>query len=222
MTLKVCCRVLLLLPVLVLGSPVQADQITLTANLIRDEEPPPPVGSGGLTPTTTTGAPRPVAFGTATFVLDTAVPFMTMSVTVTHIDITGSQTADSNDNLVAAHIHAGPPGTAIPGVNNAPVRWGFFGSPDNDVGDPVITLAALGAGGTFEATWDSTEGNNGPTTLADQMANILAGRSYINFHTVQFGGGEIRGQLLVVPEPGTFALLGLGLVGLAGLRRKSA
>src|SRR5205807_7305785 len=32
--------------------------------------------------------------------------------------------------------------------------------------------------------------------LAAQTANILAGNAYINFHTTQFPGGEIRGQIL--------------------------
>ena len=51
-------------------------------------------------------------------------------------------------------------------------------------------------GGVFSGKWDAPEGNN--TTLSAQLDNILTGRSYINFHTTQFPGGEIRGA--IVPE----------------------
>jgi len=144
------------------------------------------------------GSSRPQSFGTATFSLNEARTAMTMTATVFNIDITGTQTPDPNDNLVAAHIHVGAP----PGFN-ASVRWGFFGTPDNDVNPKqlVITPFASGVGGTFTSTWDLAEGNGG-TTLATNLPGILAGLSYINFHTVQFGGGEIRGQITMV-GPGT-------------------
>src|SRR5262249_7338736 len=135
--------------------------------------------------------------------------------------ITGSQTPGiTNDNLVNAHIHAGP---NDPKVTTNPVRWGFFGTPDNDVNPDqlVVTPFASGAGGTFTRVWDASEGNpTGVNDLAGELQFILSGHAYINFHTVQFGGAELRGTL--VPEPGTFALLGLGLLGVAGLRRRSA
>jgi hypothetical protein len=116
---------------------------------------------------------------------------MTMNVTANNIDFTGSQTADTNDNLIAAHIHAGA--SVAPGVNG-PVVWGFFGSPfnDNNPNDQVVTPFSSGVGGSIKGKWDAPEGNG--TTLAAQLANLREGRAYINFHTTQFTGGEIRGN----------------------------
>lgn len=215
--LRLSTRILFCLTALLAGATAHAALIILEATLTNAAETPP------TSPTTDAGAPR-TSFGTAIFHLHTSVPLMTMSATITGIDI-GGQTPDVNDNLVAAHIHAGP---NDPNVTTNPVRWGFFGTPDNDVSPKqlVITPAASGAGGTFESTWDANEGNpTGVNNLAGQIDHILAERSYINFHTAQFGGGEIRGTLRVVqiiPEAGTLALLGLGLLGLAGLRRRYA
>jgi len=145
---------------------------------------------------------------------------MTFTATIFNIDFTGSQTADTNDNLVAAHIHAGPNDASprIPPLTN-PVVWGFFGQPfnDNNPNDVVMTPFATGVGGTISGKWDEGEGNG--TTLSAQLQNIFAGRSYINFHTVQFGGGEVRGQITTVPEPSAIVLAGIGAIGLVGYRR---
>jgi len=143
-------------------------------------------------PTTTGGARRPASFGTATFNMNTAQTQMTFTATITNIDFTGSQSADTNDNLTAAHIHAG---ASVTPTTNGPVVWGFFGAPFNDNNpDDVVNVPLTGVGnvgGTISGKWDPPEGNG--TTFAAQLDNLKGGRAYINFHTSQFGGGEIRG-----------------------------
>ena len=130
------------------------------------------------------------AKGYAAFFLDAATTSLSFTVTVTGLDFTGTQTPDPGDDLVNAHIHA-----PAPRGMNAGVRFGFFGLPFNDTspGDVVVTPFSSGVGGTIFSKWDLDEGNN--TTLAAQLTNILAGRSYINFHTRRLPGGEIRGQI---------------------------
>jgi hypothetical protein len=186
----------------------------LSATLTTSQENPP------TNPTTSTGASRPTPFGTATFILNDAMSALTFSATIFNIDFTGSQTPDANDNLVAAHIHAG---SAVTPTTNGPVVWGFFGMPFNDTNSPTpgndCTPFTTGVGGTCAGTWDSAEGNGAGVNLAAELPFILSGKSYINFHTVQNGGGEIRGNIQVVPEPTTLTLFGLGAIGLAALRR---
>ena len=199
---------------LALSSASARADIVLHANLTNAAENPP------TTPTTSGGAPRPASFGTADFVLNTAQTALSFTATIFNIDFTGTQTADVNDNLSAAHIHAG---AAVTPTTNGLVVWGFFGTPfnDNNPNDLVSTPFATGVGGTFSGKWDVLEGNN--TTLAAQLDNILEGRSYINFHTTQFGGGEIRGNISPVPEPSTWAMMILGFagVGFMAYRRRS-
>jgi uncharacterized protein (TIGR03118 family) len=154
-------------------------------NLTNSQENPP------ANPTTSGGVRRPASYGRATFSLNGPATALTFSATINNIDFTGSQSADTNDNLTNAHIHAG--GAVTPGTNG-PVVWGFIGTPfnDNNPNDAVVTPLPIGLGGSVSGKWDAPEGNN--TTLAAQLANLQEGRAYINFHTTQFGGGELRGN----------------------------
>ena len=65
-----------------------------------------------------------------------------------------------------------------------------------------------------------TSGNMNTTfnITAAQVLQVQSGDAYINIHTDQFPAGEIRGQ--IVPEPGTFLLLGMGLAALGALRSR--
>lgn len=187
--------------------------LVFTTNITHDQE----TGPAGVAPLlTSTGASRPLSYGTATFTLNDAMTALSFTATIYNIDVTGSQTADANDNLLNAHIHGGAPLGA-----NAGVVFGFFGTPLNDINpnNTVVTPFASGVGGTFVSIWNASEGNN--TTLAAQLPNILGGLAYINFHTVQFAGGEIRGQIPGVPETGSTAvLLALGLASLVSFARR--
>ncbi len=114
-------------------------------------------------PTTTTGAARPASFGTAKFLFNTAQTAMTFTATINNIDVTFTQTSDTNDNLTAAHIHASA--TVTP-TTNAPVVWGFFGQPfnDNNPNDQVFGPLPSGVGGNFFGKWDAPEGNGTKAT----------------------------------------------------------
>lgn len=181
------------------GAPAAQAATTFTSTLTNGQEVPPVMVTG-----------RPMSFGEATLTLNAARTALTFAVDVFNIDVTGMQTpAVMGDNLTLAHIHRAPAGS------NGPVVFGFFGAPINDsLGAAVPMPFANGVGGTFVVTWDAAEGNN--TTLTAEIANLLAGRTYFNFHTSEFPGGEIRGQIFV-PAPGALALLLAGLAGVAAV-----
>jgi hypothetical protein len=97
------------------------------------------------------------------------------------------------------HIHA-----PAPAGQNASVLYGLF---------PSMTLDADRKGGTINGSQTLMEGQLG-FTIAQQVSQLNGGLWYFNIHTSTFGGGEIRGQILPVPEPSTVVLAALGLSGL--------
>jgi hypothetical protein len=82
----------------------------------------------------------------------------------------------------------------------------------------------------FDMTLDSSynpafitaHGGTAASAFADLLAGIIAGQAYLNIHTQQFPGGEIRGFLAPVPLPAALPLFatGLGALGLLAWRRK--
>ena len=62
-----------------------------------------------------------------------------------------------------------------------------------------------------------------PGAFDSLLTGTMAGKSYVNIHTPgTYAGGEIRGFLVPVPEPETYALMlaGLGLLGWTARRRQ--
>ena len=85
------------------------------------------------------------------------------------------------------------------------------------------TYTQVGPGirqGTFSGTLSLVDGT-GNFTIAQQVSQLENGQWYLNIHSTAFPGGEIRGQIVLVPEPSMLALLGLGAGGLVwGWRRR--
>ena len=137
----------------------------------------------------------------------------TLRVVVSFSGLTGTTTA--------SHIHAATP---TPGAGTA----GVATQTPTFTGFPLgVTAGAYDH--TFDMTMDSTwnpayESANGGTAASAEaafVAAVAAGEAYLNIHTSTFGGGEIRGFLLPVPEPATVMLLATGglLIAARRLRR---
>ena len=140
--------------------------------------------------------------GFATVVLDPAA--QTIQINATFSGLT------SNTN--AAHIQCCAPlgtnvgvATTVPAFPGFPlgVTSGSYSSVVFDLTQPTIYNPAFVAlqGGLIQAE-------------AALIAGIENGTTYLNIHTVNFTGGEIRGQLEPVPEPTTLLLFGTALTGL--------
>jgi hypothetical protein len=85
----------------------------------------------------------------------------------------------------AGHIHVGPRGIAGPVVINFPIPTGRTG--DLPLSFRVGTAAFV------------ARPEIGINTMQDAIQAIVGGNAYVNIHTSANPGGEIRGQLSVVP-----------------------
>ena len=88
-------------------------------------------------------------------------------------------------------------------------------------GTYVSPLIDLDLAGSFTSTVLTTFG--GGTTsgaIAALLAGMDSGTAYFNIHSTAFPAGEIRGFLHRVPEPATWTLALLGIMAVAGVRRR--
>ncbi len=140
-----------------------------------DDTTAPPI-TDTFTANLTAGAERPTpttstATASATFNSSTTGSTTTISYTVT---ITGGTLSGP---ITAAHIH-GP-------------------ADANSAANPIVTLTVAGTGTTGVVVTGSFSSTGSATTdMAQLIALMKAGNTYINLHTTANPSGEIRGQII--------------------------
>ena len=179
--------------VLLLFGVAKADQLVFTATLTGAQEVP-PNGSPGI--------------GSALVTIDTVTNLMTINVSF----------AGLVSPTTIAHIHccAGPGGIASP----ATTVPSFPGFPVGVTTGTYLQTFNLTLASSYNPAFITASGGTVAAAQAAFIAGLLNGQAYINIHTQQFPGGEIRGQLQAVPEPATLLLLTSGMLGVAGAVRK--
>jgi hypothetical protein len=170
----------------------------LSANLGQANEVP-PTGSPGT--------------GAAIVTLDTTAQTLQVQETFSGL---GSGTT-------ASHIHCCLASPFLPGVNVgvATTVPTFPGFPLGVTSGTYNMTFDLTMASTYNPAFVTAEGGTVAGAEAALETALLAGETYINIHTTNFGGGEIRGFLAAVPEPATWAMMLLGFVGLGFAFRHS-
>jgi len=145
----------------------------------------------------------------------------TLSLGVSFSGLTNLTAGGQPSSTTASHIHAA---TTLP----------FSGTAGVATTTPSFAGFPLGVtSGTFTNTLNLTLSNswnvafinaNGASTAGAEAALFSAmqsGKVYWNIHSTAFGGGEIRGFLVAIPEPSAIALVGgAGAVFLAWHRNR--
>lgn len=179
--------------------PTYADTLTFTADLTSSLEVPP------------TGS---TATGSATVIIDTLLNTMQVDVTFSGL----------SSGTTASHIHCCLASPFLTGasVGVATAVPTFTGFPLGVTSGTYSHLFDLTSASSYNPAFVTAQGGTISGADAALLAGIESGETYLNIHTTNFPGGEIRGFLVATPEPSSILLLGSGLLALVWARRKLA
>jgi len=152
--------------------------------------------------------------GTALVTIDDVLH--SMRVQATFSGLTSANTA-SHIHVINGPGDANTSDTLGPVTTTTPTFTGFPGGVTSGVFDQTydMTLAS-----SYRSGFITDAGGTTAAAEAALFSGIAQGRAYLNIHTINFAGGEIRGFLQPVPEPATLLLMGAGMAGLVVIRRR--
>jgi hypothetical protein len=144
---------------------------------------------------------------------------------ITEVDIAGtklfvdSQFRDLMGTTTEAHIHCCTT-TAFTGT--APIAVPFTSFPAGVKASTYTAGLDMSKDASFDPAFLSSNGGTATTAFTALTTAINANEAYVNIHSSQFPNGEIRGWLVAapIPEPASWAMLGIGLAGLGFMARR--
>jgi hypothetical protein len=114
----------------------------------------------------------------------------------------------------ASHIHCC---TALPGVGTAGVATqvpSFSGFPLGVTSGSYSMIFDMTQASSWNPAFVAANGGTPSSAEATLAAGAAAGDAYLNIHSTFASGGEIRGFLVPVPEPGTLSFAFASLAGM--------
>lgn len=144
-------------------------------------------------------------------------PLLFYTISLPGMDLDGNRTPGNfSDDVTAIHLHFGATGA------NGPHALNVFGLSAGQIRNDDADMTFNSANSTLSGRWDDADqlfsGAGGTRMPFDSVGlsvatnDLFNGGLYFQVHTLNFPNGELRGQLLPVPEPGTLALIGMGSI----------
>jgi hypothetical protein len=128
-----------------------------------------------------------------------------------HVDVSFT---NLTAGTTASHIHSA---TAAPFTGTAGVATTtptFLGFPLGVTSGVYHNTLDMTLASSYNPAFITANGGTTASAEAALFASIAAGTSYLNIHSTNFPGGEIRGFLVLgTPEPASIVMMGTGILG---------